>query len=302
MRQIGRLPEEVKARQLGDYLYAEGIENQVDPGPDGDWEIWVLDDTKRERAQTLFDEFRRHPDDPTMLEAGRVARRKRSEDREAQTPQRGRVIDGRTLFYSSPVGVGWLSLVLIVISVAVSVVTRLGDNRRLVQPLSITEYREQGDYLVWDGGLPEIRHGQVWRLFTPMFIHFGILHIFFNMLWLKDLGSMIEARKGWGTLLVLVLIIAAASNVAQYLGGGPTFGGMSGVVYGLFGYIWMQGRFNPSANLSLDPQTVMMMIVWFVLCMAHVIPNVANLAHGAGLAVGLAWGYVAAYLARRRLA
>ena len=111
-------------------------------------------------------------------------------------------------------------------------------------------------YIQWDPGLPEVRRGQVWRLFTPMFLHFDILHILFNMLWLRDLGSMIEARKTSWLLLLLVLVIAGTSNVAQYLVSGPAFGGMSGVVYGLLGYIWMQGRFNPASRLSLQPQTV----------------------------------------------
>jgi len=139
-------------------------------------------------------------------------------------------------------------------------------------------------------------------LFTPMFLHFGFLHILFNMLWLRDLGSMIEARKSSRLLLLLVLTIAGVSNLAQYLVSGPNFGGMSGVVYGLLGYMWMQGKFNPASRLSLEPQTVTFMIAWFFLCLFGVIGGVANTAHAAGLGLGIAWGFLTAQwsLARRR--
>ena len=158
--------------------------------------------------------------------------------------------------------------------------------------MSITEYRSHGQYVYADDSLPEIRHGQLWRLFTPMFLHFGLAHILFNMLILRDLGSMIEARKNSLALLILVLAIAGASNLAQHLVSGPAFGGMSGVNYGLLGYIWMQGRFNPASRLSLHPQTITWAIVWFVLCLLGVIPNIANTVHAVGLGIGVAWGFI----------
>ena len=148
--------------------------------------------------------------------------------------------------------------------------------------------------------LPEIRHGEVWRLFTPIFIHFGILHILFNMLWLLDLGTMIERRQSTRVLAALLLVIAALSNFGQYLWQGPVFGGMSGVVYGLIGYIWLRGKFDPASGLFLHSSTVTMAVIWFVLCLAGVFPYVANAAHGVGFAVGIAWGYVSALLAARK--
>ena len=84
---------------------------------------------------------------------------------------------------------------------------------------------------------------------------------------------------------------------AQYLLSGPSFGGMSGVVYGLLGYIWMQGRFNPASGLSLQPQTVTMMILWFFLCLTGMVGHVANTVHAVGLAGGIAWGFLDAQLA-----
>jgi GlpG protein len=75
---------------------------------------------------------------------------------------------------------------------------------------------------------------------------------------------------------------------------------MSGVVYGLIGYIWMRGKFDPASGLFLHSTTVTMAVVWFLLCLVGIIPHVANAAHGVGFAVGLAWGYISALQSRRR--
>lgn len=297
MRPIGHLKDETQARCFADFLYGEGVENQVDPGPEHSWEIWVLDDAHVDAAKSLLDEFRRNPDDPRFTEASRVAVKQKQLDREKAVPRRARVIDTRTIFYSPPVPLGAVSLTLIGISVVAALFTQLGNEDRFVQPLSITQYQHDGEYLRWNGGLPEVRRGQVWRLFTPIFLHFGILHVLFNMLWLRDLGSMVEARKGTRKLLMLVLVLAGTSNFGQYLISGPNFGGMSGVVYGLLGYIWMQGKFNPASRLSLQRQTVTFMIAWFFLCLTGLVGPVANAAHAVGLALGIAWGFLAARIA-----
>jgi len=298
MRLIGQLQDETRAKRFSDFLYGQGIESRVERGDDGNWEVWVLDEHRVEDATALLSQFAQNPEDHAFVDAAHGGAQQRRHDQEQAVPKRARVVDARTMFYKPPVGYGILTIVLIAISVIVSLPTSLGANNRLLQPFSITQYTVDADYVKWQPGLPEIRSGQIWRLFTPMFIHFGIMHLFFNMLWLRDLGSMIEARKGTWMLLVLVLVIAATSNVAQYKVSGPSFGGMSGVVYGLLGYIWMQGRYNPAAGLALHPQTVTMMIVWFFLCLSGIIGNVANTAHAVGAILGIAWGFLAAHQAR----
>jgi GlpG protein len=98
-----------------------------------------------------------------------------------------------------------------------------------------------------------------------------------------------------------VVATGIASNVAQYaLTGSPLFGGMSGVVYGLLGYAWMQSRFNPTFGLALHTSTVTMMLVWYVLCWTGMLGPIANWAHTAGLAMGVAWGFLAAQRRRNR--
>ena len=73
---------------------------------------------------------------------------------------------------------------------------------------------------------------------------------------------------------------------------GPVFGGMSGVVYGLLGYVWIRGKFDPGSGLYLHSYTVTMMIIWFVACLTGVLGPIANTAHAAGLVMGMAWGYL----------
>jgi len=175
-----------------------------------------------------------------------------------------------------------VTLIFITVSVVISLASSFGQNRQLWSPLFISEYI--------GGGMREVLHGQIWRLFTPIFMHFGPFHLLFNMLWLFDLGGMLERVQGALRLGILVVIIAVVSNVAQYFWAGPDFGGMSGVTYGLLGYVWIQGRLRPRSGLALHSYLVVMMLAWFVVCWAGVIGNVANMAQTLGLACGLALG------------
>jgi GlpG protein len=152
----------------------------------------------------------------------------------------------------------------------------------------------------YDPTLPEIRSGQVWRLFSPIFLHFGILHLVFNIMWLRDLGGFIQHRFGAGYLAVLVLAIAAISNLIQLVWEqSPMFGGLSGINYGLLGFLWMRGRFDRGGFWQLNPQVVQMMMIWFFLCF-FVIPNVANGAHAGGLVFGMLIGFATAKFANFR--
>ncbi len=177
-----------------------------------------------------------------------------------------------------------LTIVLIVVSVVVALASSFGDNRESLYPFLITESRSFS--------LPEVMSGEVWRLITPIFIHFSKLHILFNMLWLYDLGSAVEQRRGSPHLGMLIGVIGVLSNLSQFFWGGPLFGGMSGVVYGLLGYVWIQGRLNPRSGLALHPQVAIMMLVWFIICWLGFIGNIANMAHTVGLLCGLLLGWL----------
>ena len=293
MRMIGHLADDKAARTLADYLYVQKIESHLEFDKAEGWAIWINDEDRIEEAARLLTEFRANPNAPKYRAEARSASELRAEAKKDEAKYRKKLSDRRQLFRPlSDYGFGPLTIGLIAISVIVAIYSKLGDDPQPIMRLFITDYMVSDRFLEWNSSLPEIMHGQVWRLVTPIFIHFSALHILFNMLWLRDLGSMIEGRQSSRMLAVLVLAIAACSNLVQFWYGGPVFGGMSGVVYGLLGYIWIRGRFDPGSGLYLHPSTVTMMLIWFFACFTPLIPHVANAAHAAGLVMGLAWGYL----------
>ncbi len=184
-----------------------------------------------------------------------------------------------------------VTISLIAISAAVAFMSGLGASMDALQPLLISHISHRG--------LTDVASGQVWRLVTPIFIHFGLLHFIFNMMWVWDLGKLIETKKGPGFYLGFILLVGAASNLAQYLlTHSALFGGMSGVVYGLFAYVWIRGRFDPTFDAGLHKTTVNMMLAWFVLCWTGLLGPIANWAHTASLLAGAVWAYIESRSAR----
>lgn len=131
---------------------------------------------------------------------------------------------------------------------------------------------------------------QPWRLVTPMLLHFSVLHIIFNMLWWTELGRIVENFQSSGQLLWVTLFTGITANLAQYIATGPRFGGMSGVVYGLLGYLWIYGKVNPAAGYGLRREIVILMVGWLILCFVALDQIVANQAHLFGLLSGCLLG------------
>ena len=139
---------------------------------------------------------------------------------------------------------------------------------------------------------------QYFQLLSPIFLHFGILHLVFNCLWLSLLGSKVESADGSVHLLLLVLVTGVASNMSQYYWSGTIyFGGMSGVIYALLGYLWIKNKIAPQNHAPLPSGLMGFMVGWLVLCMTGVLEvalgiGVANAAHLSGLMSGQFIGLV----------
>ncbi|MEH6551085.1 MAG: rhomboid family intramembrane serine protease [Pseudomonadales bacterium] len=135
--------------------------------------------------------------------------------------------------------------------------------------------------------------GQLWRLLSPIFLHFSILHLVFNTLWMWELGKRIEISLGGFSLLSIVIITGVCSNLGQYFyGGAGLFGGLSGVVYGLVGFIWLSQKLLPARGMHMPDSLFYALVGFMFIAMTGVLEllgmgSIANAAHVAGLVAGL---------------
>lgn len=280
MRLIAQLDEASAAHAVCDFLEVEGIESEVRESK-GRCEVWVLDDDQLERAEALLKSF-----DPESDHSKAASARRKERDRQAR-PMAAGAARGTGVARDA---MGVVTIFLIGASVIVAVLSQLGD--RPDHPLV--------SKLFFLGSFEE-----PWRAITPMFLHFGLLHVLFNMLWLVRLASHIEARHGSLALVLLAIAAQVPGSIAQYQISGPLFGGMSGVVFGLFGFVWMQARYGNASSkrggYRIDSSEALWMMGWLVLSASGWVIQVgwlvrsANACHAIGLAVGLLAG-LPAYL------
>lgn len=307
MRLIGQIENRTLAERAGLVLGAVGIAHRVEFDEDRTWTVWVMGDEDWEVARQLLAAFLASPEDPRFrslpLPISKLAPAPGTGADESSGAGGAREGDTsareREPLEEAPVGGGEVTLGLVIACVAVALATRFGAEHSLVSQLQISA-SSIGRAGTWASWFSEVRSGQIWRLVTPVLLHFSWAHFLFNLWTFWGLGLAIERRRGSWALLGLVVAFGVVSNVGQYVAGGPRFGGMSGVIYGLLGYVWMMGCYRPSAGLALQPQIVLLMLVWFVIGVYGAVPgspvtrtlgvSMANTAHGMGLLAGVVWG------------
>ena len=316
MRQVATIPDQASAKLLADYLLTLQIGTKLIQGKDG-WAVWVQREEKTEQAKVETAEFLANPTDPKYRGSAKAADAARREASRLERLHRKNTINLRGKLNVPSARRCPLTYGLIAISAVVFLITGMGYDQTADEPFFFSkfvavkpdvEYPPQEDVdpaemriaqvLYRSTGLAAIRSGQVWRLVSPIFLHFGPLHLIFNMTMLFRLGGLIELRKGKWKMAGIVLFAAIAANFSEFfwevlrLGPlhQPRFGGMSGVVYALFGYAWMKSDYDPESDMRLPTNSIIYMVIWLFFCMTGGIGPIANAAHVAGLIVGLSIG------------
>lgn len=279
MHPVMRLPPDADTQALRKALWRYRIGHRITAEDDGQV-LWVADPGQRDALLALVARWQQG--DPLEL-----AEHASPAQPPALFPTLKRL----------PVTVAMVAISLVIFAL----IGVFGD--LLIVALTIVPIGIVGGELSYGSLADTLASGQVWRLLAPAFLHFGWMHLIFNLMWVWYFGRQVEALQGGRTLLLLVVLAGVLANLAQYATGTVLFGGMSGVVYALLGHVWLMSRRVPGSGFFVPPMLVVFMLGWMVFTMTDMaglvgFGNVANEAHLGGLLVGLVTGW---YYSARRL-
>lgn len=268
-----RIDQQRIAELFVGYLKSEQIQAELLQEQES-FVVLVLPENSQQAAE-LFKEFAQQPYHPKYQEAAW---------QQGDSSKLSSVSGGSDLWRKFTAHAGIVTLTIFALSWLAFIATLLGFTNIVYGSLSF--YSQ----LVWS----EVLANPV-RLIGPMFIHFSWLHIVFNTMWWWQLGGDIERVYGKGVLINVALISALLSNLGQFIVTGPNFGGLSGVVYAVVGFVWISGVLAPEKGIGLSKAVVGFLMVWLMLGFVDILPvNMANTAHLVGLISGclLAFIYV----------
>ena len=263
------------AQAFVDYMATQGVILTIQQHTQTD--VWLADESQAERVHAELARFLENPGDPRYLAASWQSGHTGSGLHYRRFPFLGTVRERA----------GPFTLLLMAACILTFIIMNVvGDQSVMV-------------LLAWPYD-PSVQF-DVWRYFSHALMHFSFLHILFNLLWWWYLGGAVEKRLGSGKLIVITLISALLSGYVQHKFSGPWFGGLSGVVYALMGYVWLRGERDPESGIFLQRGLITFALIWLIAGWFDLFGMaIANGAHVAGLAVGLAMAFADTLHARKR--
>jgi rhomboid protease GluP len=144
--------------------------------------------------------------------------------------------------------------------------------------------------------------GEPWRLFTSMFLHYGIVHLAMNMIGLVDGGRHVERMYGRAGYLALYVFAGLVGSVVSAMAGKAVSAGASGAIFGVFGafgaFLLMHRDKIDKQQLANQARGLLIFLafnVWFGLQAK----GIDLRAHLGGLVAGFAAGLVVGSVNKR---
>ena len=138
------------------------------------------------------------------------------------------------------------------------------------------------------GAVPVFQFGRWWTILSAGWLHGGLLHIAFNMLWVRQLAPVTGQLYGVSRLVIIYTVSSAAGFLLSSLAGVPLTIGASAPLFGLFGALVWAGRKTGSS--ALGRQALMYAVILFAFGLF--MPGIDNYAHFGGFAGGLGAAYL----------
>lgn len=136
-----------------------------------------------------------------------------------------------------------------------------------------------------------IAAGQIWRLFTPMFLHIGFQHIVLNMVTLYFLGAQIEYIFGPVRFLIIYLVSGIGGNIASFAFNSALSAGASTALFGLFGaYLALGESFRDNPYIHAVAKQFLVLVI------LNLIGDLSGSIDLWGHIGGLVSGFLLAYL------
>ena len=143
------------------------------------------------------------------------------------------------------------------------------------------------------GTAPVFSFGRWWTLITAIYLHGSLLHIFFNMMWVRQLGPVVEELFGPFRLFIIFTVAGVVGFLFSVFMGSTFTLGASGSIFGLLAAAIAYGRRVKSDMFTRQ------FLQWAVVLLVFglIFPGVDNWAHAGGF-IG---GYGTAYLFGRQI-
>jgi GlpG protein len=188
----------------------------------------------------------------------------------------------------------WLTQTLCVLCVIITLAFWTSNKMPGTLWYTIGHFGLQDADAIWDG--------HYYGLLTSFFTHLDIMHILFNMLWLWQLGALVETSIPRWKYVLFLLGAGVVGSCCEIAVSGQTGAGASGVVYAIFGLLWAgRGAFT-SWRAVATRHNLNLFVGWGILCIfltySGIMP-IGNGAHWGGFLYGLAIGWLC-YAPRRR--
>lgn len=257
------------AQAFIDYMASRHISIQMSPEGEGRVALWLIDAQHQVETEAELDRFLSEPNHKRYQAASWDVAETRKSQFHYHTPSFLSMIKAKA---------GPVTLSIMLLCVVIFALQQLGFNQQIFQMLH---------FPALDG-----QQWQLWRWLSHAVLHFSVMHIAFNILWWWQLGGDIEKKLGGLKLLQIFAISSALSGAGQYWVEGANFGGLSGVVYALVGYLWVVSTKAPQLGLTIPRQIVGFMLIWLVLGYMQPFMAIANTAHLAGLIAGVGIGWI----------